>query len=69
MKVNYDPETDILYLIVKEGPIFDSRELDDDIRIEYDKEGQIAGIEVLNSRSNIFKVAASEIAQKLQTSR
>jgi uncharacterized protein YuzE len=35
---------------VKEGPIFDSRELDDDVRVEYDKDGQIAGIEVLNSR-------------------
>jgi uncharacterized protein YuzE len=44
MKVSYDPETDILYLILKEGPIFDSKELDDDVRIEYDKDGQIAGI-------------------------
>ena len=69
MKVNYDPGTDILYIIVKEGPIFDSKELDDDVRIEYDKDGQIAGIEVHNSRNNIFKVAASEIAQQLQSSR
>jgi uncharacterized protein YuzE len=69
MKVNYDPETDILYIIVKEGPIFDSRELDDDVRVEYDKDGQIAGIEVLNSRNNIFKVVASEIAQRLEASR
>ena len=35
MKVSYDTETDILYMIVKEGPIFDSKELDDDVRIEY----------------------------------
>ena len=34
MKVNHDPETDILYIIVKEGPVFDSKELDDEVRIE-----------------------------------
>jgi uncharacterized protein YuzE len=36
MKVIYDPGSDILYLIVKQGPIFDGKELDGDIRIEYD---------------------------------
>jgi uncharacterized protein YuzE len=68
MKVNYDPWSDILYLIVKEGPIFDSKELDEDVRIECNKEGQISGIEILNSRNNIFKVAATEIAQRLEAS-
>ena len=66
MKVSYDPKTDILYIVLKEGPIYDSKELDDDIRIEYDKEGQIAGIEVINSRNNLFKVVASEIARQIE---
>jgi uncharacterized protein YuzE len=52
-----------LYIVVKEGPIYDSREIDDDVRIEYDKDGQIAGFEVWNTRNNLFKVFASEIAQ------
>lgn len=65
MKVNYDPEEDILYIVVKEGPIFDSKEIDEDIRLEYDKSGEVAGVEIMNARRNLAKTLAREIAREI----
>lgn len=67
LKVNYDPEEDILYIVVKEGSIFDSREIDEDIRLEYDKKGDVAGLEIMNARKNIAKIFAREIAREIGT--
>ena len=41
--------------------IVDSKELDEDIRVEYNLKGGIAGIEIMNAR-NIAKAIAKEIA-------
>lgn len=65
MKVNYDPEEDILYIIVKDGPVFDSREIDEDIRLEYDKSGEVAGVEIMNARRNIAQALAREISREI----
>lgn len=64
MKVNYDLEEDILYIMVKEGPVFDSKEVDEDIRLEYDESGEVAGVEIMNARRNIAKTLAREIARE-----
>jgi uncharacterized protein YuzE len=63
LKVNYDKETDILYPVIKKGATYDSQELDDDLRVEYDKEGRIAGIEIFDARKSIGKAMAEEIAR------
>ena len=46
MKVRYDPEADILYILVKEGKVKDTEEIDKDLFVEYDENGNIAGIEI-----------------------
>ena len=46
MKVRYDPEADILYILVKEGEIKDTEEIDEDLFVEYDENGSIVGIEI-----------------------
>ncbi|MBS7606911.1 DUF2283 domain-containing protein [Candidatus Bathyarchaeota archaeon] len=61
MRVNYDAEEDILYIVIREEPIVDSKEIDEDIRVEYNLEGEIAGIEIMNAR-NIARIMAKEIA-------
>ena len=66
MKVNYDPEEDILYIVVKKGQVFDSKEIDEDIRLEYDKSGEVAGIEIMNARRNRAKTLAQEIAKEIK---
>ena len=61
LRVNYDAEEDILYIVIREEPIVDSKEIDEDIRVEYNLEGEIAGIEIMNAR-NIARIMAKEIA-------
>ena len=68
MKVSYDHESDILYIIIKEGPAYDSEELNEDVRVEYDKEHRIIGIEIFDARRNVGKVMAEEIAQHVKGS-
>jgi uncharacterized protein YuzE len=46
MKVNYDPEADILYIIIREGPIKDTVEVEDEILIEIAEDESIVGIEI-----------------------
>ncbi len=65
LKINYDPEEDILYIMVKESSIFDSKEIDEDIRLEYDRKGDVAGLEIMNARKNIAKTFAREIAEEI----
>jgi len=67
LKVNYDPEEDILYIVVREDQVLDSREIDEDIRLEYDKDGEVAGIEIMNARRNLAKTLAQEIAKEIKT--
>ncbi len=64
MKVRFDPEADILYILVKEGEISDSDEIDDDLWIEYDKEGNIVGIEIWNAGDKVIMKALKEIEAK-----
>ncbi len=54
MKVRYDPESDILYLLVKRGKIKDTVEVSEDLFIEYDESNNIVGIELWRTRKNIF---------------
>ncbi len=63
MKVRYDPKADILYLLIKEGEISDTDEIDEDVWIEYDKEGKIAGIEIWNAGEKVIMKALREIKE------
>jgi len=49
MRVIYDPETDILDMIFKEGPVAESDEDKPGIILDYDSEGNIVSIEVLEA--------------------
>lgn len=69
MKVNYDSREDILYVVVKKGSVVDSKELDEDIKLEFDQRGDIAGLEIAHARSNLAKAFAREIAKEMGTSK
>ena len=62
VKVWFDEETDILYLSLKEGISVDSEEVAEDVRVEYDKQGQIIGVEI----HNITKMLAKPLARQLK---
>ena len=62
VKVWFDEETDILYLSLKEVISVDSEEVAEDVRVEYDKQGQIIGVEI----HNITKMLAKPLARQLR---
>jgi len=66
MRVWYDREVDILYISLRRGPAYDSEELDPDFRVEYDEEGKLIGVEVMNARARVFKTMAKEIATQIK---
>ncbi|MBI4284407.1 MAG: DUF2283 domain-containing protein [Chloroflexi bacterium] len=53
MKVKYDPEADALYIELKAATVTTKR-LDQDIAVDYDAEGRIAGIEILSAKERVF---------------
>ncbi len=54
MKTRYDVESDILYLLIKEGNIKDTVEVSEDMFIEYDENDEPVGIELWRARTNVF---------------
>jgi len=54
MKVRYDSDLDILYLLIKGGDIEDTIEVSEDLFVEYDEKRDIVGIELWRVRRNLF---------------
>ena len=53
MKVTYDPEVDVLRILFRYVPIDESDEDKPGVILDYDKEGNIVGIEVLNASKRV----------------
>lgn len=49
MQVKYDEEVDILYVRFKESPYHESDEIKNGVIIDYDKDGNVVGIEILDA--------------------
>jgi len=54
MKVRYDSDSDVLYLLIKGGDIEDTIEVSEDLFVEYDEKRDIVGIELWRVRRNLF---------------
>ena len=53
MKVIYDPKTDTLNLILRESKIAESDELREGVIVDYDYEGKIVSIEILDASEHV----------------
>ena len=53
MKVTYDPEVDVLRILFRDAPIEESDEDKPGIILDYDKDGNIVGLEVLNASQRV----------------
>lgn len=62
MKTWYDEDVDLLYISLKKGVAVDSREIGENIRVEYNRKGEIIGLEI----QNISKYIAKSIAERLK---
>lgn len=53
MKVTYDPEVDVLRILFRDVPVEESDEDKPGVILDYDKEGNIVGLEVLNASQRV----------------
>ncbi|NJN75936.1 MAG: DUF2283 domain-containing protein [Synechococcaceae cyanobacterium RL_1_2] len=60
MKINYDSEVDVLRITLKEIAIEESDEETPGIILDYDSEGNIVGIEILQASKRIDNPQAIE---------
>ncbi len=49
MKVTYDPEVDVLRILLHSGPIEESDESKPGVILDYDKSGNVVGMEILDA--------------------
>jgi uncharacterized protein YuzE len=53
MKVIYDPEVDVLRILFRNVPIEESDEDKPGVILDYDKDGNVVGMEVLNASKRV----------------
>ena len=53
MKISYDPEVDALYIKLRDD-VARTERLSDDVAIDYDADGTVAGIEILSAKQSAF---------------
>ena len=62
MKVYYDPEVDVLRILFSNKPIEEGDENKSGVIIDYDKNGNIVGLEVLEASKNMENPRSVEYA-------
>jgi len=66
MKVIYDPDTDILTLILREMSIEESDEISEGVIIDYGKDNKIVSIEMLDASENVAEPQAFPMRLKVE---
>ncbi len=62
MKVRYDPEVDVLSILLSDAPVEESDELRPGLILDYDKGGNLVGIEILNASARFHDPMCVEYA-------
>ena len=65
-KVRFDQDADILYIKVKGGSIKDTVDVAEDVFVELDDKGNIAGIEVWRARELLLNPLAKHISKQVK---
>lgn len=63
--VNYDPKSDVLYIVARKGKEEEFVEIASGINVELDEKGEVIGIEILNA-SKFLKAVAKPLYQHMQ---
>jgi len=63
-KVRYDEDADILFIKVRGGSVKDTVDVAEDVFVEFDDEGNIAGIEVWRARDLLLNPIAKHISKR-----
>ena len=62
MKVKYDQEVDVLTIRLSKAPVEESDQDKPGVILDYDKDGNIVGLEILNASKQIENPRALEYA-------
>ena len=62
MKVTYEPEVDVLRVLFTSAPIAESDEDKPGVIIDYDKDGAIVGLEILDASKRVENPRSVEYA-------
>ncbi len=60
MKVTYDPEVDVLRILLSSTPVEESDEDKPGIILDYDKDGNVVGLEILDASKRMENPRAME---------
>jgi len=66
VRVEYDRESDILYIKFRDSKIVDTRMLSEDLYADLDEDGAFVGIEIWKASQNAIQPLSRNIAQELQ---
>jgi len=69
MTIKYYPQTDSLYIDLVDRPSSESREVSEGIVLDYDKKGNLVGIDIDNAskKINLKKLVLSKLPADTQT--
>ena len=62
MKVTYDPDVDVVRIILRDVPVDESDEDKPGVIIDYDKDGNVIGIEILDASQRVENPRSLEYA-------
>jgi len=62
VKVTYDPEVDVLRILLSDAPIEESDEDKPGVILDYDKNGNVAGLEILEALKRMTNPRSVEYA-------
>lgn len=62
MKVTYDPEVDILRILLSDAPVAESDEERPGVILDFDEAGRVVGFEILDASRIISNPRSVEIA-------
>jgi|GEM_PF-569413 len=62
--IKYDPKADILAMKLKEGAIQDEKLLDSDVALGFDKEGELAAIEIWDASKRGLLKTLTDLANE-----
>lgn len=64
MEIRYDPEADAMYIKFREGEYEISEEIREGIIIDFDKNNEILGIEILDAKERLSPSSVAEMSFK-----
>jgi len=69
MKLNYDPDTDSLYIDLTEQPSVETREISEGVQLDYDAKGNLVGIDIDNASTKVQlkDLILSKLPSKVQS--